>query len=514
LLTYGSNHSLAGWSAKYGLGRVVYYGFQIYDLTAAGAYADSVTAAQARALIANSVKWAGDPALLGAAPTYGSVGKAPGISVSAGFSRGAVRVSSTVSNAGNTQLRGYFNASVLDPSGSRRGSSNLTGARIPLQPDGRYAGSWAFSVGSRPAKGRWTVRVGYEYYDFMRDGAVWMYRDVLLDSNGSSMRYAGATTWYSKNLPAAGPGILGADRYAVASSISATGWPSGPGESDAVVLATGLKFSDALAAAPLAGKLDASILLTARAGLSSYAATELKRMYAGHDGAVLYAVGSDFSMPAVVIAQARSAIEGVLASGSVRVVKLDGANDFSLAHRVAREVGAPASGPFADTAIIASYSAYADALAVSPLAAKHGIPILFVTASSVPAATQQALSEMGIKHCLIVGGPGTVSPAVEAWLETAGYRVAGRADNDLTTPDTRLSGATRYDVSVNSLKYNLTIGAMDGSEILVASGAVWPDALAAGPLGGKRSHPVLLVTSTTRRPRERGSCLGGEILPR
>lgn len=493
LLTYG-NHTLAGWTAKYGLGRVVYYGFQLHDLaTASDSYADSATRAQAQALIANSVKWAADPALLGAPATFGGSGKMPGVVASSSFSGGTVRVSGTVSNSGFTQLRGYFNASVLDPSGSRRGSSNLTGQRIPLQPGGRYSGSWSFSVGSRPASGRWTVRVGYEYYDFMRGGAVWMYRDVFLNSNGSSMRYAGASTWYSNSLPAAGPGIVGPDRYAVAASISATGWPAGPGTGDAVVLATGLKFSDALAASPLAGKLDAPLVLTGRSGLPSQVSDELKRMYAGHDGATVYAVGSDYSMPAAVVAQAEAAIDSVLATGTAQVVRLAASDDFALAHRVAEEVGAPKAGPFADTAIIASYSAYADALSVSPLAAKHGIPILFVTATGVPLATQQALAENGIKHCLIVGGPGTVGPAVESWLESNGYRVAGVADNSMSSPDTRLSGATRYDVSVNALRYGEAFGGMDTSSVFVASGLVWPDALAAGPLGGRQSHPVLLV---------------------
>ena len=496
LLTYGSNHSLAGWTAKYGLGRVVYYGFQIHDLATGGdAYADPDTSRQARALISNSVKWAGDPALLGAAPTYGAASKSPGLAVSAGFASGAVRVSSTVSNAGNTQLRGYFNAAVIDPSGSRRGSSNLTGARIPLQPGGHYSGSWAFSVGSRPAKGRWIVRVGYEYYDYMRGGAVWVYRDVRLDSTGSSMRYAGATTWYSKGLPAAGPGIVGADRYAVAASISATGWPAGPGAGDAVVLATGLKFSDALAASPLAGKLDAPILLTARSGLSAYVSEELKRMYAGQDDAVIYAVGSDYSMPAVVIVPSRIGdLRECSRRGASRIVRIAGADDFALAHAVAAQVGAPTSGPFADTAIIASYSAYADALSISPLAAKHGIPILFVTVTGVPLATQQALAENGIKHCLIVGGPGTGRSGgrgVAGDQRLPARRRAGQRSD--RRPDTRLSGATRYDVSVNALKYGTSLGGMDASAVFVASGLVWPDALAAGPLGGKQSHPVLLV---------------------
>lgn len=491
LLTYTSanvgNGTAAAWATNYGRGRMVYYGFQLYDLAQAGDV-------QARALMRNSVKWAGDPGLLGASPTYGSQMKTPSLGSSASFSKGVVRVNGAVSNGGISPLRGYFLGELRDPSGTRRGGAYMGGNRISLKSGTGYANSVSVSAGTRPTAGRWTARIGYEYYDACRGGDVWIYRDIYLDSNGSAMRYAGARLWYSAELPPAGPGIVGADRYAVAASISATGWPSGPGANDAVVLATGLKFSDALAASPLAGKLDAPILLTPRTSLSPYTAAELRRMYTGRDHAVIYAVGSAYYMPGGVVNAARATVQAVLnTSGTVEVRLIGGADDFALARSVATQVGAPTSGPFANTAIIASYSAFADALSMSPLAAKHGIPILFVSASTIPLATQQALAGLGIKHCIIAGGPGTVGPAVEWWLESKGYRGAGVADNSMSSPDTRLWGATRYDVSANAARYGVAYGGMDGSGLFVASGLVWPDALAAGPLGGKQSHPVLLV---------------------
>lgn len=488
-----ANGSVAGWTNAYGLGRVVGFGFMLHDL-AAGRGAGSGTQAQAAALMVNSVKWAADPALLGAGPTYGAQIKAPLLSSSASFSSGVVRLSGTVRNGGDTPTRGYFLGEVRDPSGTKRFSYYAGGDRIALRPGTSYSASWGYAAGTRPAAGRWTARIGYEYYDWMRGGMVWFYRDIFLSSNGTSMRYAGASGWYSSTPSAAGPGIAGADRYVVASSISATGWAGGPGTGNAVILATGVKFSDALAASPLAGKLDAPILLVPRGGLPPSAAAELRRMYAGRDSAVIYAIGSPLSMPAAAVTAARNAVAGVLnASGTVQVRTIGGADDFTLARAVAAQVGAPATGNFAHTAIIASYSAYADALSISPLAAKHGIPILFVTSTSIPLATQRALTENGIEHCLIVGGPATVSPGVEAWLETKGYRVAGVADNAMGSPDTRLAGATRYDVSVNAARYGAAFGGMDPSTLFIASGLVWPDALAAGPLAGRLSHPVLLI---------------------
>lgn len=481
------NGSWAGWASRFYLGRVVYYGFQLFDFVQLDyGTGDPATQKEAVSLIANSALWAGTPG------TYGGPTKVPVITSSPYLSGSTVRGTAKIANAGNTQLRGAFRATLIDPNGSTRSSATMK-SPLALEPQQAFAYGYGLSTGTK-TKGRWTLRLSYDYYDYMRGGVVVQYQDYYLNCNGSAMSRAGGGTSWSKSLPPAGGGIVGADRYAVAASISATGWSSGPGAEDAVVLATGLKFSDALAASPLAGKFDAPIMLTPRGGLSPYVVAELQRMYAGKDHAVIYAVGNDYYMPDALVAQARAVVAAAATSTAViEVRQLEGADDFSLARRVSQETSAPTSGPFAKTAIIASYSAYADALSISPLAAKHGIPILFVTASGVPASTQAALDELGIEHCLIVGGPGTVGPGVESWLETNGYRVAGVADNDLTSPDTRLSGATRYDVSVNALKYGKALGGMDDSVLYVASGLVWPDALAAGPFGGKQSHPVLLL---------------------
>lgn len=511
LLTYSTrapgSGTLAGWTNRFGLGRVVYYGFQLHDMALwYGAYPD--TQSQARALLRNSVKWAAAPTLVGAPTddTWGAQMKSPYFT--SGVTPGStVKMTGRIVNTGNTPLRGYFRGELRDPSGVVRAAKNAGGDRIALRPSAGYSASWAFSAGTRPAAGRWIARVAYEYWDWMRGGTVWVNRDMYLDSNGSKLRYAGTRVWWTGEPPEAGPGIVGADRYAVSASISATGWPAGPGANNAVVLATGLKFADALAASSLAGRLDAPILLVPNSGTHKAIGEELRRMFVGRDGATVYAVGSDRFMPPHITAFARDSIAGVLASGTVTVKELHGADDFALARRIAQETGVPKTGPFADTVIIASYSAFADALSISPIASKHGVPILFVTAGTVPAATQAALAENGVRHCIIVGGPATVSPAVEAWLEARGYRVAGAPDNSASA-DTRLWGATRYEVSVGALRFGEAYAGIDASEVFVASGLVWPDALSAAPLAGKRSRPVLLVYG----PDMNGSPAAGSYL--
>jgi subtilisin family serine protease/putative cell wall-binding protein len=90
--------------------------------------------------------------------------------------------------------------------------------------------------------------------------------------------------------------LAGADRYATAAAVSASRWPAdGP---STTFVATGLNFADALAAVPLAGVLDAPLLLTDPRSLSAATAEELRRLnptqvfILGAGGAVSEAVGS------------------------------------------------------------------------------------------------------------------------------------------------------------------------------------------------------------------------------
>jgi len=180
---------------------------------------------------------------------------------------------------------------------------------------------------------------------------------------------------------------------------------------------------------------------------------------------------------------------------SVAVERLAGDNRYDTARAIALKVGTPEQGAFADTAIIVSGTNYPDALAIGPLSAKMRVPILPVPASYVPEEIQEALQELGVKHCVIVGGTGAVSLSVEEWLESHKYRVAG-VGNGTANRDTRLAGAGRYDTGLLALRYSIDMAAFDDDYVYVATGRNWPDALAFAPVGGVANKPLVLLDGT------------------
>lgn len=128
-----------------------------------------------------------------------------------------------------------------------------------------------------------------------------------------------------------------------------------------------------------------------------------------------------------------------------------------------------------DTAIVATGANYADALSVSSYAYHAKAPVFLCDPSTgLTAAQRTALN--GFKHVLVVGGEAAVPSSY----------VAGLSDV------VRLQGATRYETSVEIARWASSNGLhMDGA--VFATGANFPDALAAGPLAGVNGGVVLLV---------------------
>ncbi len=484
---WGHASTMAGWAAPYYYGRVVNFGFQLYKL---------LSQPSAARLLVNSVKWAGS------AKTYGAVFKAADVTGYAWYTSGQLWCNATLTDPGNIQLRGQFKADWFRPGASRAFySTSVKAANVPVSPGEHYSDTAGKpSVGSSPARGCWIVRVSYRYYDYFRGGWVAVYRDLRLDSNGSSMTFRGAGPLVGPTTALPGPAgatqLAGSDRYGTAVAISRAGWPSGVGADSAVVLASGGNYTDALAAAPLAGKLHAPILLTPSSGtLPASVSGELTRLYQTSKpaSATLYVVSS---LPGGVVGAAGAAIAAA-GVGQVDVVTLAGGDAYETARRIAARVGTPTSDAFADTAFIVTATNYADALSVAPVAASLHVPILFVGPNLIPASTQHALDELGITHCIILGSTSAVSGNVESWLENPaqGHRVSGEADND-TGPDTRLAGPTRYDTCLRIRDFAEAVSGFDLTSVYLATGTNYPDALALAPLAAQTGHPVVLVHGT------------------
>ncbi len=162
------------------------------------------------------------------------------------------------------------------------------------------------------------------------------------------------------------------------------------GSPDAVVLADGTSFADAVVAAPRAAASDGALLLTAGATMPA----EVAEAIGGRD---VVTVG-----PAASAAHptAAAAFTGAV-SGSVAV---DVATHFAEPRRVG----------------IARGDDFADALAGGALLGRDPAgPILLVGTDAVPAPVRTWLADTDrLDHLVLLGGTAAISPAVEADLRT------------------------------------------------------------------------------------------------
>jgi lactocepin len=216
-------------------------------------------------------------------------------------------------------------------------------------------------------------------------------------------------------------------------------------------------------AAPLAARAGGPLLLVGDA-LTPELARELERL--GARNAVI--VGGPGAVPVTVA-------EAVAAEG-ITVRRLAGANRFETAAAIARDLGASA-----EEVIVASGERFPDALSIAPVAASQGLPILLTAAATLPAASAQALTDLGVQRTIVVGGRAAISRLVA----------------DALPAPTRVAGPERYATSAAVAAFAVRRGA-DLSQVGIATGRAFPDALAAGPVasvgyGGAAGGGVVLL---------------------
>jgi len=133
------------------------------------------------------------------------------------------------------------------------------------------------------------------------------------------------------------------------------------------------------------------------------------------------------------------------------------------------------------TALIATGLNFPDALAGGPAAYANKLPLLLVN-DTVPAATKSAISSLGIKKAVVLGGTAAISPAVETEL-------ASLTGN----PVQRLAGTDRYGTAQAVGDWEISTLSFPATSALLATGEKFPDALTGGPLGGQLKAPIVLV---------------------
>lgn len=285
-----------------------------------------------------------------------------------------------------------------------------------------------------------------------------------LDSAGGEVR----RRWRFETSAVALRRIAGQDRIATAIALSQDGFAADA--ASAAVLARADGFADALAGVPLALAAQAPLLLTGPQGLDPAVAAELTRVL--DDGAPVLLLGG---------AQALSAqVTDDVAALGLRPQRVGGSTRYETAALVAAQLpAAPES-----VTVLASGSAFPDALAASVPAALAGWPVLLTEPGGLPDATLARLRDGGYERVVIVGGEQAVDPAVEARL---------RAISAVE----RVAGPTRYDTAA---AINRRFGDdLDRSSIALGSGRDFPDALAgAVHAAGRRSG--LALTDLTLPP--------------
>ncbi len=161
---------------------------------------------------------------------------------------------------------------------------------------------------------------------------------------------------------------------------------------------------------------------------------------------------------------------------SVTKSRVAGDDRFETAIKVADKLKSELGVVKFNSIVVANSDEFADALSATALAADKNAPILVVNKNNESIVKTYIANNL-VKggNVYIIGGTAVVSESFEKSL--TGCKV------------TRLGGSDRYETNLEVLK---TLGVTGASDIMVASGLKYPDALSASATG----NPVILVGKT------------------
>jgi putative cell wall-binding protein len=192
------------------------------------------------------------------------------------------------------------------------------------------------------------------------------------------------------------------------------------GPTSTVLLARGDDPADALAATFLAKPLHAVILLSGRDALPSETDAGLRTLNASR---VVVMGGPAAIGPRVVTA---------LLSRGLTVERIGGATRYETAALAARTAGGGVIGSVGGvrTALLASGTSFADAVAGGPVAFARTLPVLLTERGRLPEATRLVIADLVIDQVVVLGGPDAVGDEVVGALGEAGLMVERLAGPD------------------------------------------------------------------------------------
>ena len=270
------------------------------------------------------------------------------------------------------------------------------------------------------------------------------------------------TSIVGPSAPAAADSRLwGADRYETAVAVS----QRFPSDQQAVFIASGEDYPDALSATAAAARAGGPVLLTPRAVLPRVVAMEIRRLNPSR----IYVLGGSAVVSDAVLRTLKNMVPST--------ERLYGADRYATSAAVVKRFF-----PAARQIILATGRGYADALVAGATAGRLEAPTLLIdgTRRALTAAEMNRFAAMGTREIILAGGHGSISIPIEQQLRTAGFDVR------------RLGGASRYETGVRVMDH---AGTTPPTEILLASGENFPDALAAAALAAQTGAELYLTRS-------------------
>lgn len=188
-----------------------------------------------------------------------------------------------------------------------------------------------------------------------------------------------------------------------------------------------------------------------------------------------------------------ASLVGPAPAAQAATTRIEGADRFHTSVLVSQRL------PADDTVFLASGTGFPDALAAAPVAAAEGAHLLLVRPEGIPQVVADELRRLAPRNVVIVGSEATLSADVESEAAATGARV------------TRIAGVDRVETSMLLLdRMRAQNPAAPVTDIWVASGFSFPDALAAGAVAARLGHGLVLTTGADAGFRERlAARLGG-----
>lgn len=186
-------------------------------------------------------------------------------------------------------------------------------------------------------------------------------------------------------------------------------------------------------------------------------------------GKKLIAGLSAFSL--ILTSTVAQAMAETTATSALKGTRLYGKNRYETAAQISK-----AGWNSSDYVVLASGESFADALCAAPLAKKLNAPILLTEKNALDPAAKAELKRLNAKHVVIVGLYGAVSKSAEDSAKA------------ITGDVRRIGGADRYETSALIAK---ELG--KSTEVAIASGEDYPDALSIASVAASEKMPILLT---------------------